>query len=125
MVQSRRGRCPLSTISRMPGQAAGASWKTGVIAGIWELASQQSIEAECRRQGRSAVISGCVALLEGGGDVDYALVLVLGRLAAECVLGAEGGKEGYWPRVWAARGPLYAWHDRAAPAIMLQGAVAW
>jgi hypothetical protein len=77
-------------------------------------------------QGRPAVISGCVALLEGGGDVDYALVRALGRLAAGSVLGgAEGGKEGCWPRVWAARGLLYAGQDRAAPAIVRQGAVAW
>lgn len=65
-------------------------------------------------------------MLEGRGDVDYALVLALGRLAAESVLGgAEGGKEGYWPRVWAVRGLLYAWQDRAAPATLLQGAMAW
>jgi HEAT repeat protein len=32
--------------------------------------------------------------------------------------GHEGGKSGYWPRVWAARGLLHAWDDRAAPAII-------
>jgi hypothetical protein len=26
---------------------------------------------------------------------------------------AVGGKAGCWPRVWAARGLLYAWDDRA------------
>jgi HEAT repeat protein len=32
--------------------------------------------------------------------------------------GGEGGKQGYWPRVWAARGLLYVWEDRATPAIV-------
>ncbi|MHB8554867.1 MAG: HEAT repeat domain-containing protein, partial [Candidatus Dormibacteria bacterium] len=32
--------------------------------------------------------------------------------------GSEGGKGGYWPRVWAARGLLYAWEERAAPAVV-------
>lgn len=87
--------------------------------GIWELTPRQSVEAECQRRGKPAVIDGCVALLEGRGDVDDALVLALGGPAAESVLGgAAGGKEGYWPRVWGARGLLYAWQDRVAPAII-------
>lgn len=64
--------------------------------------------------------SGCISLLQGRWhDVDDALVLALGGEAAEYVLGGhEGGKAGYWPRVWAARGLLHAWDDRAAPAII-------
>jgi HEAT repeats len=87
--------------------------------GFWELTPRQSVDAECRRRGQTAVVSGCIALLEGrGGDVDDALVLALGGPAAELVLGGrEGGRDGYWPRVWAARGLLYAWHDRATPAV--------
>jgi HEAT repeat protein len=89
------------------------------MAAIWELTPRQSIEAECLRRGKPAVISGCIALLEGRGEVDDALILALGGPAAESVLGgAAGGRDGYWPRVWAARGLLYAWHDRAAPAII-------
>jgi hypothetical protein len=65
------------------------------------------------------VVSGCVALLEGRGDVDDALVLALGGPMAELVLsGRAGGREGYWPRVWAARGLLHAWQDRATAAII-------
>jgi HEAT repeat protein len=82
------------------------------------LTPRQSIEAECGRRGRPAVVAGCIDLLEGR-DVDDALVLALGGLPAEYVLGGrEGGKEGYWPRVWAARGLLYAWEDRATAAIV-------
>ena len=30
--------------------------------------------------------------------------------------GGEGGRSGHWPRVWAARGLLHAWDERAAEA---------
>ena len=62
--------------------------------------------------------SGCVAILEGR-DVDAALVLALGGPHATFVLtGRESGKTGSWPRVWAARGLLYAWEDSATPAVV-------
>ena len=32
--------------------------------------------------------------------------------------GGEGGKEGYWPRVWGARGLLHAWDDAATDTII-------
>ena len=32
--------------------------------------------------------------------------------------GHEGGKAGYWPRVWAARGLIHAWDDSATAAII-------
>jgi len=59
-------------------------------------------------------------LLEGrSGAVDDALVAALGGKAAEYVLaGHEGGKTGYWPRVWAARGLIHAWDDSATAAII-------
>jgi hypothetical protein len=92
----------------------------GVMPASWEFTPRQSIEAECWRRGKPAVVSGCVALLERRGDVDDALVIALGGPMAESVLdGREGGKEGYWPRVWAARGLLHAWQDGATPAIIL------
>jgi HEAT repeat protein len=82
------------------------------------LTPAQSVAAECQRRGAAAVVSGCVDLLEAR-EVDDALVLALGGAAAPHVLtGGEGGRQGYWPRVWAARGLLYVWEDRAAPAIV-------
>jgi hypothetical protein len=58
------------------------------------MTPRQSVRAECERRGLDAV-------------------------AAEYVLaGGEGGRGGYWPRVWAARGLLHAWADVAAPAII-------
>jgi hypothetical protein len=89
------------------------------VAAIWQLTPRQSILAECQRRGKPAVVAGCINLLHRRGDVDDELVLALGGPHAQLVLdGHEGGKSGYWPRVWAARGLLHAWDDRAAPAII-------
>jgi HEAT repeat protein len=79
---------------------------------------RRSIQAESGRRGRAAFTSGCIGLLEGR-EVDDDLILALGGASAEYVLaGREGGKGGYWPRVWAARGLLHAWDDRATAAII-------
>jgi hypothetical protein len=80
------------------------------------LTPRERIAAECAGGGRVALIAGCVALLEGRpDDVDDRLITVLGGQAAGHVLdGGEGGRFGYWPRVWAARGLLHAWDDHAA-----------
>lgn len=64
------------------------------------------------------MVFGCIDLLEGR-EVDDGLVVALGGPVAEYVLtGREGGKGGYWPRVWAARGLLHAWDDCATAAII-------
>jgi hypothetical protein len=82
------------------------------------VSPRQSISAECARRGQGAVVAGCVALLQGrAADTD--LYLALAGPAAEAVLrGAAGGVDGYWPRVWGARGLLYAWEEAAAPAVV-------
>ncbi len=86
---------------------------------IWQLTPRQSIAAECQRRGEPAVVSGCIGLLQGRHDVDDTLVLALGGPPAQSVLGGRaGGKAGYWPRVWAARGLLHAWDDCATAAII-------
>jgi hypothetical protein len=91
------------------------------------MTPRQSVEAECARRGKPALVAGCVALLERRGGVDDGLVVALGGPAAEYVLGGgEGGKDGYWPRVWAARGLLHAWDDQATAAIITAtGDEAW
>jgi hypothetical protein len=78
------------------------------------------IAAECLTRGKEALVTGCAALLDGRpGDVDDNLVLVLGGETARYILGGfEGGKDGYWPRVWAARGLMYAWDELAADAVI-------
>lgn len=82
------------------------------------MTPKQSILAECERRGRSAVVAGCIDLLDGAG-ADDTLIVALGGPAAEYVLsGGAGGTLGYWPRVWAARGLLHVWADEATGAIV-------
>jgi hypothetical protein len=86
---------------------------------IWRLTPRQSVAAECERRGKGAVVAGCIDLLQGCQGTDDALLIALAGPAAEAVLdGSAGGKEGYWPRVWAARGLLHAWDDRATAVII-------
>lgn len=81
---------------------------------------KQRIIAERARRGAPAFIKGCADLLHGRYDnVDDNFVRALGGEHAVSVLsGGEGGKGGYWPRVWAARGLLHAWDDTATEAII-------
>jgi HEAT repeats len=82
------------------------------------MTPRQSVTAECERRGRAAVVTGCIGLLDGA-DTDDGLIIALGGPPAEIVLsGREGGRGGYWPRVWAARGLLHVWADDATPAII-------
>jgi hypothetical protein len=63
-------------------------------------------------------VTGCVALL-AGQPVDDELILALGGEHGRSVLdGYNGGRSGYWPRVWAARALLYAWDGEAAGAVI-------
>jgi hypothetical protein len=85
---------------------------------LWGVTPEQSVVAECARRGIPAVVSGCILILEGG-ESDDALMLALGGPHARLVLaGQEGGRAGYWPRVWAMRGLLYVWDDVATSAVI-------
>jgi hypothetical protein len=81
---------------------------------------RQRIAAECARHGPGPLAAACVALLQGRPDeAGDALITVLGGDSARYVLdGGEGGRTGYWPRVWAARGLLHAWDPAAASALV-------
>ena len=84
----------------------------------WGITPRQSIEAECARRGRMKLIVDCVDLLEGR-SVDDELLLALAGPPARAVLdGRAGGRHGYWPRVWAARGLLHTWDDIATEAVI-------
>lgn len=82
------------------------------------LSPRTSILLECSLRGRDEVVRGCRAVLRGD-EVDPGLLVALAGASATAVLaGAEGGVEGYWPRVWAARGLLHVWSDDATDAII-------
>lgn len=54
-----------------------------------------------------------------GRSFDHAMLEVLGGAHARLVVaGADGGLSGYWPRVWAMRGLLYAWDETAVTAVI-------
>jgi hypothetical protein len=83
----------------------------------WAGTPRQSIEAECARRGRSAVVTGCVALLHGD-DSDNDLIMTLGGSPARRMISGESRADaGAWCRVWATRGLLWAWEDSATPAL--------
>jgi hypothetical protein len=81
---------------------------------------KQRIAAECAYDGAKALTTACAALLEGrAAEVSDDMITVLGGEPARYVLdGGEGGRAGYWPRVWAARGLLHQWDPAAAAAII-------
>jgi hypothetical protein len=88
------------------------------MAGYWGLTPKQSVLFECERRTPGAVVHDCVAILSGKKpDADF--LRALAGPSAETVLeGRAGGLEGYWPRVWAARGLLHVWDDTATEAII-------
>ncbi len=88
------------------------------MASVWGVTPKASIEAECLRRSRSAVVHDCIAVLNSQ-NVDPDFLRVLGGPPAQTVLeGGEGGIDGYWPRVWAARGLLHVWDESATAAII-------
>ena len=79
----------------------------------WGVSPRESIDAAVERLGKPAVVSGCIALLRGKA-ADPSLILSLRGVAG---LDEEPGPA-YWLRVWAARGLMWQWDDRAEAAIM-------
>ncbi|MDE3064748.1 MAG: hypothetical protein KGJ36_03660, partial [Acidobacteriota bacterium] len=65
---------------------------------------RERVVAEAERRGRDRLVRDLANLLSGG-ESDARLVAVLGGDHGALVVdGRDGGLEGYWPRVWAARG---------------------
>jgi HEAT repeat protein len=74
------------------------------------------VRQACSRDGERAVALWCAALLAGQAVYDESIV-TLGGAHAEAVLDGRE-KPDFWPRLWAARGLLYAWAPEAAPAVV-------
>ncbi|GIH08809.1 hypothetical protein Rhe02_68760 [Rhizocola hellebori] len=72
--------------------------------------------------GGESVALWCAELLSGQVSFDAAdrpPLTLLGGAHAELLSTYEQlGAQEYWPRVWAARGLLYAWSPRAVPAVV-------
>lgn len=82
------------------------------------MTPKQSVLFECERRSPRAVVDDCVATLSGRTP-DANFLRVIGGPPAETVLeGGAGGIDGYWPRVWAARGLLHVWDGAATEAII-------
>lgn len=82
----------------------------------WGITPRESIERECEKRGKDAVVTGCLELLNGL-DVDPDLVLALGGPPARSALTGEPPGPPYWLKVWALRGLLWAWDMAALPAV--------
>ena len=93
----------------------------------WGQTPRESVETLCTQRGEAAVVSGCLALLEGvDPDFDSGLVVALGGPPARWALTGEPSGPDYWLRVWALRGLLYAWSQEAIPAVLVAlGDEAW
>jgi hypothetical protein len=88
------------------------------MASQWGLTPRQSVEGECARRGTRDVVTHCVAILSGEGIDEEILLALAGPGAAVVLRGGAGGVTGYWPKVWAMRGLLYAWDESAVAAVV-------
>jgi HEAT repeat protein len=82
----------------------------------WGVTPHDSIQAECHRRGRDAVVDGCLRLLQSG-TTDAALLLALAGPAGQKFLDDGEHADTYWLRVWALRRLLWTWDERAAAAV--------
>ena len=91
---------------------------TGGVPSLWGTSPRASVEAECERRGRQAVVGGCIEILQRIAVDDSLLMALAGPAAQQVLDGYEGGRDGYWPRVWAVRGLLHVWDDVAASSVV-------
>jgi hypothetical protein len=80
------------------------------------MTPRQSVERECGLRGKGKVVEGCMELLRGGA-ADAALIIALGGPPARGFVTGESSWPDYWLRVWATRGLLWAWDDRALGSV--------
>ncbi len=78
---------------------------------------RRSVEELAAHHGRDTVVHACLDLL-ARRDVEGDLIVGLGGPPARWAV--DGGEPGpdYWLRVWALRGLLWMWDDRAAESVI-------
>lgn len=86
------------------------------MTGEADLTPRERIRAECARRGKDAVLRDCLALLDGSSDPELTRSLA-GRGAAKYFDG-QPHDDTYWFRVWALRGLLWSWDDRATAHVL-------
>jgi hypothetical protein len=82
------------------------------------MTPKQSIQFECDRRSPKEVVRDCVALLNNEAIDDHFLRVIGGPSAENVLEGRDGGLDGFWPRVWAARGLLHVWDDTATSVVI-------
>ena len=82
------------------------------------MTPKQSIQFECDRRSPKDVVRDCVALLNNEAIDDHFLRVIGGPSAESVLEGRDGGLDGYWPRIWAARGLLHVWDDTATSVVI-------
>jgi hypothetical protein len=88
------------------------------VASQWGVSPKESVLAEVRRVGLEEVVARCRDILSGRGVDDRFLFVLAGPASRQVLDGREGGRDGYWPRVWALRGLRYAYSDAAATSVI-------
>ena len=82
----------------------------------WGITPRDSIAAECALRGKAAVAGDCIALLAGRPPDPELLRALAGPGTSKFFDGGEH-VDTYWYRVWALRGLLWNWDDRATEAV--------
>lgn len=88
------------------------------MASQWGVSPRESVFAEVRRVGLGEFVARCTDILSGRGVDDRFYFVLAGPASRQVLDGREGGCDGYWPRVWALRGLLYAYGDAAASYVI-------
>ena len=99
--------------------------QTRPVTSRWADSPRTSIARYCNLVGEHALITSLIGLLNGD-ELSADLGEVLAGPASRTVLaggegvlaGGEGGPAGYWARVWALRGLLYVFEERAVPSVV-------
>jgi HEAT repeat protein len=80
------------------------------------VSPRERIEAECARRGAAAVVDDCLALLRGRTEPDL-LQSLTGPAATRKFFDGREHHDLYWFRVWALRGLLWNWDNRATASV--------